>query len=236
MYDDVHFVLYFLSPFATNSLCEVASRPFHISLSVAHSSLMFQAFRSLLTVHFHRNFGFPLGQFPSIFMSTITALMFSVSSLLLMCSDHSNLLFLITIAICSTFASSKISSFFRCSNRLAPIAHRAIIISVVVNMLFLFSWHWPCFILSFPNCEKWWRSIWSWILGLILFTRCMNAQLGADVPATSLHKSGKRCRRRRNSCACFDHCQYICVNVWPIILILMSLYAEVWPVELLQGI
>ena len=46
---------------------------------------MFQAFRFLLTVSFHRNFGLPLGRFLSIFIST-TARMFSVSSLLLTCA------------------------------------------------------------------------------------------------------------------------------------------------------
>ena len=54
---------------------------------MAHSSLMFQAFRSRLTVYFHRNFGLPLGRFPSIFIST-TARMFSVSSLRLTCLNH----------------------------------------------------------------------------------------------------------------------------------------------------
>ena len=77
-----------------------------------NSSLMFQAFRSLLTLSFHLNFGLPIGRFPSIFIST-TALMLSVSSLLflLTCPNHSSLLLLITITIGSTFASSKISSF-----------------------------------------------------------------------------------------------------------------------------
>ena len=105
-------------------------RPFHFSRSVAHSSLIFQAFRSLLIVSFHRNFGLPLGRFPSIFISA-TARMFSVSPLLLTSPNHSSLLRLITVAIASTFASSKISSFLLCSNRLTPIAHRTILISVV---------------------------------------------------------------------------------------------------------
>ena len=56
------------------------------------------------------NFGRPLGRFPTIFISA-TARMFSVSSLLLTCPNHSSLLRLITVAIASTFASSKISSF-----------------------------------------------------------------------------------------------------------------------------
>ena len=36
------------------------------SLSLAHSSLMFQAFTSLLTMSFHHNFSLPLGRVPSI--------------------------------------------------------------------------------------------------------------------------------------------------------------------------
>ena len=64
---------------------------------------MFQAFRSLLTVSFHRNFGLPLGRFPSVFISA-TARMFSVSPLPLTCPNHSNLRRLITVAIASTFA------------------------------------------------------------------------------------------------------------------------------------
>ena len=108
----------------------VLQRLFHLSLSVAHSSLMLQAFRSLLTVSFHVNFGRPLGRFPSIFIST-TALRFSVSSLLLTWPNHSSLLLLITVAIGSTFASTNIYTFLLCSNRLTPIAHRTIIISVV---------------------------------------------------------------------------------------------------------
>ena len=36
-------------------------RHFHLSLSVAHSSLMFQEFRSLLTMYIHLNFGVRLG-------------------------------------------------------------------------------------------------------------------------------------------------------------------------------
>ena len=65
---------------------------------MAHSSLIFQAFRSLLIVSFHRNFGRPLGRFPSIFISA-TARMFSVSPLLFTCPNHSSLLRLITVAI-----------------------------------------------------------------------------------------------------------------------------------------
>ena len=87
---------------------------------MAHSSLIFQAFRPLLTVSFHRNIGLPLGRFPSIFISA-TARMFSLSPLLLTCPNHSSLLRLI------------ISSFLQCSNRLTPIAHRTILISLVVS-------------------------------------------------------------------------------------------------------
>ena len=83
---------------------------------------------SLLTVSYHRNFGLPLGRFPSILIPA-TAQMFSVSSLLLTCPNHSSLLSLITVAIGSTFASSKIS-FLLCSNVQAH-AHRTILISVV---------------------------------------------------------------------------------------------------------
>ena len=39
-------------------------------------------------------------------------------------AESFRLLLIITIAIGSTFASFKISSFLRCSNRLTPIAHR----------------------------------------------------------------------------------------------------------------
>ena len=125
--------VYSFSHLSLLSLCagwRVLQRQFHLSLSVAHSSLMFQAFRSLLTVSYHLNCGLPLGCFPFIFIST-TALMFSVSSLLFTCPNHSNLLLLITIAIGSTLASSKISSFLHCSNRLTPIVLRTILISVV---------------------------------------------------------------------------------------------------------
>ena len=123
-----------LSPPSPCAGQRVLHRLFHLSRSVAHSSMILHAFMSLLTVSFHLNFGLPLGRFPSIFIST-TALMFSVSSLLLTWPNHSSLLLLITVAICSTFASSKISSFLRCSNRLTPIAHRTIVISVVAIRL-----------------------------------------------------------------------------------------------------
>ena len=75
----------------------------------------------LPTMSFHLNWGPPLGCFQSISISA-TALMFSVSSLLFTCPNHSNLLLLITITIGSTFASYKISSFLRCSSRLTHIA------------------------------------------------------------------------------------------------------------------
>ena len=108
------------------------SGSFHRSLSVVHPSLMFHASRSLLTVSFHLNLGL---HFPSIFNST-TARMFSVSSLLLTCSNHSSLLRLLTICIGSTLASSNISSFLRRSNRLTPIAHRTILNYVVAIRFF----------------------------------------------------------------------------------------------------
>ena len=95
-----------LSPLSPCWRYRVVQRPCHRSLPVAHTSLMFQAFRSLLTVSFHRNLSLPLGHLPSIFNST-TALMFSVSSLLFTCPNHSSLL----LTIGSTLASSKISSF-----------------------------------------------------------------------------------------------------------------------------
>ena len=63
---------------------------------------------------------FSLGRFPSAFIST-TARMFSVSSLLLTCPNHSSLQLLMTITIGSILASAKISSFLRCSNRLLPL-------------------------------------------------------------------------------------------------------------------
>ena len=56
--------------------CSRSCRDVSIVPSVAHSSLMFHAFRSLLTVSFHLNFGVPLGRFPYIFNST-SAWMFS---------------------------------------------------------------------------------------------------------------------------------------------------------------
>ena len=76
------------STFATDSLCGVAGqvlqRPFHLSLSVAYSSLMFRAFRSLITVSFNHNVGLPLslGRFPSIFISTPAPDVFYSSRLL----------------------------------------------------------------------------------------------------------------------------------------------------------
>ena len=87
----------------------VLQRSFHRSLSVVHSYLIFQDSGSLVTASFHLNFCLPLGRFPSIFIST-TDRMFSVQSLLLTCPNHSSILLLLTIAIGSTFASSKIFS------------------------------------------------------------------------------------------------------------------------------
>ena len=55
-------------------------KPFHLSRSVAHSSLIFHYFRSLLTISFHRNSGRPLGRFPSIFISATARMFFSFTS------------------------------------------------------------------------------------------------------------------------------------------------------------
>ena len=73
----------YLSPFAAVSLLGIAghAETFPCFWSVAHSSLIFQSFRSLLTVSYHHNIGLPLGRFPSIFIFA-TARMFSVSSIL----------------------------------------------------------------------------------------------------------------------------------------------------------
>ena len=46
----------------------VLHKPLHLSLPLVHSSFIFQAFKSLLTVSFHFNLGPPLGHFPSIFI------------------------------------------------------------------------------------------------------------------------------------------------------------------------
>ena len=108
------------SPFDAVSLCGVVGR---FPVSGPYSSRVFPAFStgSLLTLSFHRNFGLPLRRFPSIFIST-TARMFSVSSLLLTYPNHYSILLLITIAISSSPASSKTSSFLQCSIKL-PKAH-----------------------------------------------------------------------------------------------------------------
>ena len=88
-----------------------SSRPIVPCQCPIRSPLMIQAFRSLLTVFFYRNFGLPLRRFLSMFIST-TAWMYSVSSLLLTCPNHSKLLLLMTIRIAfgSTLAFSKLSS------------------------------------------------------------------------------------------------------------------------------
>ena len=52
---------------------------------------------------------------------------------LLTCPNHSTLLRLIAVAIGTTFASSKISPFHRCSNRLTNSVHRSILISVAAT-------------------------------------------------------------------------------------------------------
>ena len=65
---------------------------------------------------------------PSSFQQLLGCLQFH-HSLLFACLNHSSIL--MTIAIGSIFASSKISSFLRCSNRLTPITNRTILVSVV---------------------------------------------------------------------------------------------------------
>ena len=66
--------LYFLTFFTFRRRLPVwgsgSCRDFHRSPSVAHSDIrqMFHAFRSLLTVSFHRNLDLPLGRFRSIFI------------------------------------------------------------------------------------------------------------------------------------------------------------------------
>ena len=80
---------------------------------------------------FHLYLRLLLGRFSAIVISA-TALMFSVSSLLFTCPNHYNILLLMTIAIGSTFASSKISSCIQCSRRLVPILHCTRLNKVVV--------------------------------------------------------------------------------------------------------
>ena len=115
----VYIIVSHLSPPSPCAWWRVLHRLFHLSRSVAHSSLILHYFMSILTVSSHLNLGLHIGRFPP--SSFRQLLMFSVSSLLLTWPKHSSLLLLITVAICSTFASSKISSFLRCSNRLTPL-------------------------------------------------------------------------------------------------------------------
>ena len=81
------------SRLTATSICGVAGLSdtfqsiFHCSLSVSHSSLMFQAFMFFLTLSFLQlllpyQHGFPLWYFPSVFNSA-TALMFSALSILI---------------------------------------------------------------------------------------------------------------------------------------------------------
>ena len=79
-------------------------------------------FHGLLKVSFHLSLGLPLGRIPSIII--LATLIVSISSPLLICPDHSNLLPPMTIATGSTSASFNISSFLRCSGGLTRIAHR----------------------------------------------------------------------------------------------------------------
>ena len=119
------------SPFSAVSSCVVAGLAETFpSLSVSYPFLPdVPGFKVPSYRVFYRHFGLPLVRFHSTFISA-TALRFHVSDLLLTCPNHSNLRLLVTIAIGTTFASSKISSFLWCSNRLTPIAHRTILISV----------------------------------------------------------------------------------------------------------
>ena len=107
------FMLTVFSPFVVVSMCGVAGLSENVS---THSSRILQMFMFLLTASFLLNLGLSLG----IFMSA-TAAMFSVSSLLLTCWNHSNLL--MTVAIGSTLLISP--------SRLKPIGHHTIRISVV---------------------------------------------------------------------------------------------------------
>ena len=93
------------SPFTVRGIAGLADTFPSFSVS-GPFPLMFQAFRSLLKLSVHFNFGLPLERSPSIFIST-TDRMLSVSSLLLTCPNHSNLLMTITIG--STLTSSKLS-------------------------------------------------------------------------------------------------------------------------------
>ena len=111
---------------------------------MAHSSLIFLAFRSLLTLSYHRKFGLHLGIFPSILISA-TARLFSVSYLLLTFPNYSSFLRLITVAIGSTFASSNISSFFQCSNRLIPIGSSPLPIAPFSSLFLPYAFHMAIF-------------------------------------------------------------------------------------------
>ena len=141
-----------ISPFSTFpavSLCGVEGLaetfPWFPAVSVAHFSLMFQAFWSLLTLSFHSNFGLPLGRFPSIFISA-TARMFSVSTLLLTCANYSSLLLLMTIAMGSTFAphfscvltGSPSWSFAQFSSLLLPP-----VVTKLVSLFIFYCSFWP---------------------------------------------------------------------------------------------
>ena len=114
-------------------------RHFHLSLSVSHSSL---SFMSVLTVSFHRNLGLPLGRFPSIFNSA-TALIFSVSSLLLILTspNHSNFL-LMTVTIVPPLLRPRSPHFSHVPVGSQPLHHPHL---YCCNALFIFYWQWPCF-------------------------------------------------------------------------------------------
>ena len=58
----------------------VLQRPFHRTLSLAHSSLMFQAVKSLLTVSVQLNFVLPLGRFPHLHFNNYSDVFCFISS------------------------------------------------------------------------------------------------------------------------------------------------------------
>ena len=109
-------------------------RDLSISLSVAHSSLMFQAFMSLLTVSFHCKFGCPLWRFLFILIST-SALIF-----------HSNLL-LMTIVIGSILACPMSHSFPGLVSPPLPIAPSS-------SLLSTFSLHLACCAVRNAMCQE----------------------------------------------------------------------------------
>ena len=92
------------SVFIAVSLCGVSGLIDTSPFRPVHSSLLFQAFMSFLTVPFPFNLGLLLTRFHYIFIS---ASLLSISSLLFPLSNHFNLLMIIVIG--SNFASPKTS-------------------------------------------------------------------------------------------------------------------------------